>query len=267
MFNLPEEMITAASGTLSNQNEDVNLGFPFVRMYHYNGDIALEGVEEIKDPRRFGGWNITVEEIEQKKNLIPAELPSMWKLIKDLKNKTNGESYDAYLSRGVYFAPISRRFRWPEGKKSEVEYLGYLADMKEKKLLPWGYVILKASSTVGNDLTKCFDAFSKATSVLRGKTPINYFFIPIGTWQDKPIFDMRGKAGNQHGVTPQQLGIPKDGYTTENIAPYFVGNDLAKELYTTMSLPVITEWKASWKAAKKNDSKTTLPEPNPFDPS
>jgi hypothetical protein len=196
-------------------------------MYWRNGDSSLASLDEIKTAMRFGGWGIDYEAVSKIDNL-PTELPNTWHLHENLVSQSNGKQYNAYMTRHAHIAPIVRRYRWNSfTNRSEVQYLCYLA---EKGINPWGYVVISAKSLDTKVLDGIFDEFKKKSEGAREGTPINYFFVAIGTFGDKPKFETRGKGNKTSQVTPPQLFIPESGFNSENLKQVFVGKEIAADI-------------------------------------
>ena len=71
MFDLPQDINEAAKGSLSGTNTKVPLPFPAPELWWKNGEPAIAGMKEIVDARRFGGWGISKEEIDNMSMLPP----------------------------------------------------------------------------------------------------------------------------------------------------------------------------------------------------
>jgi len=259
MFELPNEVNEAAKGSLSGSNSRVPLPFAAPEMWWKNGEAAIAGMKEITDARRFGGWGVSKEEIDNMAYPLPP-LPEKWKLYEMTNSK--GKAYEAYLTRSAWAAPIARRHAWfnYEGKnQSRVNYLCYLGVVGEdKKILPWGPVVLSSKSFDGVNLDKLFKEFATKTSALRGATAPNYFYTPLGTFRSEPMFDTRkGKNGAESSVTPCQLFENKDGYTLDGLKSVFVGADIAKDMMELKKLS--TEWLDDWN--KKKDDRVAVVAP------
>lgn len=244
-----------------NQQGGVKLPFPAPTVYWNNGDIALKAMPEIKDARRFGGWGVDKAELEDLG--LP---PSPAWVLHTMTSRKNGASYEAYLFRSAWVAPIARRSRWVEvdGRpKSTVNYLCMLAlRNKEGSFLPYGPIVLSAKSLTGKALDDRFAEFRNKTAAIRGEALANFFFHPIGTYGPEPVFaDKKGKGGQSSSVTDPQLYIPAEGYTEAELTKYFVPNVNA-ELLDQMAdyKRLAKEWIAEWD--KKEDKQDFGP--NPF---
>ena len=275
MFDLPQDINEAAKGSLSGSGTKVQLPFAAPELWWKNGEPAIAGMKEITDARRFGGWGISKSELDNLTGPIPP-LPEKWQLF-ELTN-AKGKTYEAYLTRSAWVAPIARRHAWfnYEGKnQSRVNYLCYLGVMgADKKLLPWGAVVISSKSFDGVNLDNLFKDFASKTSNLRGNTMPNYFYTPLGTFRPEPLFEVRkGKGGSESSVTPCQLFENKDGYTIDSLKSVFVGTLIATEMVSLKKQA--TEWLDEWN--KKKDDRVTAVQPevnvphdfqeeeNPFD--
>lgn len=263
-YSIPQEFQDELRGSMSD-NTSIKLPFPAPTLYWYNGKTAFKNIPEIKDPRRFGGWGVSKEDIEEQ-GLPPAE---SWKLHDDLTN-AKGKTFVAYLFRSAWVAPIARRFAWfeNEGKsRSSLNILSYLAlRNKEGKFKPYGAVILKASSYTGIALDRCFKEFASKTADLRGETLSNFFFHPIGTWGAEPIFNTnKSKHGDKESsVTDPQLYIPDGGYTDDFMKSCFIPNVDTGILEDIMQFKrQAADWIADWdkkKEIKNNNEEPPMPE-------
>jgi hypothetical protein len=257
-FEVPQEYQEELKGAMSDQS-GVKLPFAAPTLYWYNGKTAYKDDEEIKDARRFGGWGIDKEALEEQ-GLPPSPA---WKLHK--LSSAKGDSFEAYLFRSAWVAPIARRHAWfeNEGKsKSTVNILSYLAlRNKEGKFLPYGAVILKASSFTGVTLDKLFKEFATKTAEIRGETLPNFFFHPIGTYGETPKFNTnKGKGGQESSVTDPQLYIPEGGYTAKFLQECFVPN-VGSELLADMSnfKKQAKDWLADWNDRKGDKKEAVAP--------
>ncbi len=260
-FQVSPEFQAELQGSLRD-NKSVKLPFGAPQMWWSNGKPALLSVAEIEDARRFGGFGISKEDIDDQAGKLPSELPYNWKLFDDLSNH-EGKLYSAYLSRTAWVAPIVRRYRWVnfEGKnKSQVEYLCYLAVMEQdKKLHPWGAVIVSGSSYSGGAIDAAFKDFAQKTSSIRGTVLQNFFFHPLGTWGKTPKPEPRkGKGGKESTITPCQIYMPENGYTEETLERWFVPAEIHPELAAMKSQS--REWVDDW---AKKESAQPISE-NPF---
>jgi hypothetical protein len=251
-FLIPQEYQEELKGAMSDQS-GIKLPFPAPTLYWYNGKTEFMTVEEITDARRFGGWGVSKEDID---NLGVAPSPA-WKL-HDLTNK-DAKQYQAYLFRTVWVAPIARRSAWFENEgssKSSLNILAYLALRNaEGKFLPYGAVVLSAKSYTGVALDKCFKEFASKTAPFRGDTLPNFFFTPIGTFGKTPIFKYNtGKGGKKTSVTDPQLYIPEGGYNEEFLTACFAPN-VGSEVIGQMRefKKQASEWLDDWN--KRKDTK------------
>lgn len=253
MFEISPNIQDQFKGSMSN-TQGVKLPFPAPTMYWHNGNGSFKNMKEIDDARRFGGFGIDKEDLEEQ-GMPPA---STWKL-HDLTNK-DGKSYAAYLCRTAWVAPIARRFTWMEfdGKsRSSVNILAYLAVMNpEKKMTPYGAVILSGKGYSGMALDKCFKEFATKTASLRGNTLPNFFFHPIGTWGNEvKSEEVKGKNGSSSSITPVQLYIPQDGYTAELLQQWFVPAIMPEVVSDMMDYKSkAQEWLDDWNKREKKQS-------------
>jgi hypothetical protein len=257
-FGVPVEFQDKLKNAMKDDGS-VKLPFDAPTLWWMNGKTALKNVKEVSNATRFGGWGISRDELDGLYNW--PETPSHWQLFPDLVNGQGG-TYAAYLTRTVWVAPIARRSGWfvdKEGKgKSSVNILGYLAVWTpEKVLLPHGPVVLSAKSYTGMDLDKCFKDFAAKSAQLRGKTIPAYFYHPIGTWEQEPVFvERKSKGGGaSSSVTPPQLYLPKNGITLETLKQWFVGPEVVTEMVKLYDLA--QDWVNDWKQRKSE----TKPEP------
>lgn len=240
-------------GSMTGSGTTVKLPFAAPNIWWKNGNPDLSDTDEIKDARRFGGWGVSKEDVDEQRQALPPELPANWKYFESLKNSEGG-SYSAYLARSVWVAPIDRRFNWftnrDTGKSSsKVNYLVYLAVRNESKLLPWGPAILSAGSYSGKALDESFSEFKKVTASLRGDDPVNLFYHPLGTFSNEPKFDKRtGKGGQSSSITPCQLWKPEGGIVAATLDDWFVGDEIAAEM--GLLRVQAHEWLEEWNKKK-----------------
>lgn len=250
-FEVPAEFQEKLKNAMKDES-GVKLPFAAPTMWWMNGKTALKGVTQIADATRFGGWGISKEETDDFGTEL-AEVPQYWQLHNELTN-TKNKTYAAYLCRTAWVAPIARRHAWFEndGKsRSKVNILGYLATAQQGGVLvPFGPVVLSAGGLTGVDLDKLFKEFAAKTAQLRGSTPANFFYHPIGTFGKEPKFAERtGKSnGESSSVTPPQLFVPEAGITTETLQKWFVGPTVAADMAKYSDLA--QDWIADWKNRK-----------------
>lgn len=265
-FEIPAEFQEKLKNAMKDES-GVKLPFAAPTMWWMNGKTALKSVAQIADATRFGGFGISKEEIDGFGSEL-AEVPQYWQLHNELTNN-EGKTYAAYLCRTAWVAPIARRHAWFEnnGKsRSSLNILCYLAISQQGGLVPFGPVVLSAKSLTCNDLDKCFKDFAAKTAQLRGNTPANFFFHPIGTFGKEPKFeDRKGKNGASSSVTPPQLFVPETGITIETLQKWFVGAEVAADMAKYSDLA--QDWIADWKN-RKGEAKQTAdeaPEMRPLD--
>jgi hypothetical protein len=261
IFEIPAEFQEKLKNAMKDES-GVKLPFAAPTLWWMNGKPALKTVKEINNASRFGGWGISKDEIDDLEADWP-EVPEHWQL-HDLTNN-EGNGYSAFLTRTAWVAPIARRYRWFDNK-SQLNILCYLAVMtRERVLLPHGPVVLSAKSLTGVDLDKCFKEFATKTVQLRGKTLPAYFYHPIGTWEQEPVFvERKSKGGSgSSSVTPPKLYTPKDGFTIETLKNWFVGVEVAEEMAKLLDLA--QEWINDWKQ-RKSDARPEMVTEVPEDP-
>lgn len=249
-FALPQEVVNDVKDAMKDAS-GVKLPFPAPTMWWMNGNTAFKNEPAIVDARRFGGFGISKEEIDEL-GIQPA--PS-WQL-HDLTN-AKGEAYQAYLCRTAWVAPIARRFAWFENEGKWRTSLNILAMLYIKnqasEMKQYGAVVLSAKSYTGTDLDAAFKKFAAQTSSLRDGTPAQFFIHGIGTFGKEPQFrDAKGKGGQSSSITPPQLAIPSTGYNDEYMEKHFVGQQVAAEMAKLGK--DAREWLDEWnKRNKKND--------------
>lgn len=257
-------------GSMTGNGTAIKLPFGAPIIWWKNANAELSDTDEIKDARRFGGWGISKEDIDEQRESLPPELPANWRLFETLRNAEGG-TYSAYLTRSVWAAPIDRRYNWftnAEGKSSsKVNYLVYLATMTKDgdktRLMPWGPAVLSAGSYSGKALDDAFAEFKKLTSTLRGEDPVNLFYHPLGTFGDAPKNEGRtGKSGKTSTITPCQLYKPQGGIVTSTLDDWFVGDETAAEMGLLRSQA--REWLEEWNKKQTSQAHEEVP-PLPAD--
>lgn len=255
---------TLKDGVQGSMQTGQGVQLPFVAplLWWKNGETALTKTAEITDARRFGGWGVSEEEIVN----AGMELPNNWNMFELSGSK--GNDYNAYLARFVYVAPIDRRFAWfqkPETGSwvSKLNILAYMGEMTaEKKMIPWGPVVLSAKGYSGQHIDNAFKKFMTETAKLRDGDPSNYFYHPIGTFAKEPIFEkVTGKGGSSSPITPCQLFVPNGGYTVEDMDRYFVGDEIAAVMVDLRDQA--REWLSDWNRKKEQtEADEVAPLPN-----
>ncbi len=118
-----------------------------------------------------------------------------------------------------------------------------------------------SSIYIDNDIT-----YENKTNDLRGTTRTNFFYNPIGTFGQTPMFETRGKGNKTSQVTPPQLFVPQGGYTVDLLKSCFVGQDIAAEIYVAINNPATKAWADDWnKKTAKVEAQQQVEEANPFD--
>jgi hypothetical protein len=255
----------ALQGSMKNNNGGIKLPFPAPILWWKNGNPELADTEEITDARRFGGWGISKEDVDEQ--LPNTVLPANWKYFEALRNN-EGKTYSAFLARSAWVAPIDRRYTWVtfEGKSSsKVNYLCYLAVRGKDKneLMPWGAVVLTASSYSGKALDDAMAKFKSETATLRGDDPVNLFYIPLGTFGNTPKIEKRtGKGGKSSPIFPCQLWTPDSGFASTTLDEWFVGDEIAAEmgLLRIQAKDWLTEWNDKKQEAKPEVQAPEVPD-------
>jgi hypothetical protein len=277
VFNVPADYQQTLNGSLDTSSV-IRLPFAAPQIWWKNGDPALEFQEAIVSAQRFGGWGCDQEEIAEHGVSYAAQ--AGWQLF-SMRSGQGGGTYQAYLTRQLWAAPILRRFAWFKGRNpgerdtSKTQYLVYLAKVNpaDKTFTPMGPAILHASALTGLDLDACFKEFKSKTAEVRideGKpVPPNYFYHPIGTWGTKPIYKERKSKQNGQGslVTPPALFNPPNGFALETLQRWFVGADVIKEIVRLYDLA--GEWAADWnnrKDTRATDQLAARPGDVPLEP-
>lgn len=243
-----QEAREALKGSMDT-NQGVQLPFVAPMMWWKNGEVALKPTYEVKDARRFGGWGISEEEVVNASLELPASFH------KFEMSGTNG-SYNAYLARWVYAAPICRRFVWfqktDSAWTSKLNILVYMAGMDaDKNTVPFGPVVITSKGFSGKYIDEAFKKFSMQSAALRDGDPINYFYHPIGTFEAEPVFEkITGKGGSSSSITPCQLFVRDGGYSDEDMDNYFVGDEIVGEMVDLYKQA--EEWMHDW---DKKDNK------------
>jgi hypothetical protein len=234
-FQIPTEYDQKFNGSLDSSGV-IKLPFPAPQLWWMNGKPELEHVNEVQNAQRFGGWGCDQDEISEHGVSYAAQ--AGWQLF-ELRGSAN--TYQAYLTRQLWAAPIVRRSAWFKGRNpgdrdiSRTQYLVFLAKINpaDKTFSPMGPAILSTKSLTGLDLDACFKEFKGKTAELRideGKTiPPNYFYHPLGTWGKTPQYKERKSKANGQGtlVTPPALFVPPGaGFTLETLQRWFVGAEV-----------------------------------------
>lgn len=250
MSRLQNNQLKDALHGSMDTNQGVQLPFVAPMMWWKNGEAALKPTQEIKDARRFGGWGISEEEIANASLTLPQNFHVF-------EMSGNNGSYNAYLARWVYAAPICRRFSWfqkPDGNwTSKLNILVYMAGMDENKNIdPFGPIVVTAKGFSGKYIDDAFKKFSTLTATLRDGDPPNYFYHPIGTFAADPVFEkITGKGGASSPITPCQLFVADAGYTNNDLDNYFVGEEIAAEMVDLHEQS--KEWLTDWNKKKPNN--------------
>lgn len=250
-FTVPTEISEELKDGMKD-NTGIKLPFAAPTLWWLNGKAAFKNESAITDARRFGGWGISKEEIDE----LGIKAAPSWQL-QELTN-AKGDSYSAYICRTAWVHPIARRFAWfeNEGKwRTSLNVLCFLSlRNKEGEFLPYGPVVLSAKSFTGSALDAAFKKFASQTAQVREGALQQFFLHGIGTFGDAPIFqDAKGKGGSSSTITPPQLFIPKDGFNDDNLTKYFANPEtmLAMAKYKKES----AEWVEDWaKRGKKQDA-------------
>jgi len=248
-YELPQDVTETIKDSMKDSS-GVKLPFAAPTMWWLNGKTVLKNETEIKDARRFGGWGISKEDIDE----LGIQPAASWKLT-ELTN-AKGESYQAYICRTAWVAPIARRFAWfeNEGKwRTSLNVLAYLFLRNANgDFLEYGPVVLSAKSYTGKDLEATFKKFTAMTADLREGTSPQFFMHGIGTFGDAPIFqDAKGKGGESSSITPPQLNVPQNGFNADGIDKFFVGPEVASKM--AKYAKDAQEWLDDWNKRGKKE--------------
>lgn len=268
MINLNPMIANALKGALDDET-GVELPFPAPLLYVKNGQPAYK---QLNNAQYFGGWAADAEKMEEAIDEGGKTFPLS--LASATESKKDGEEYKIYCARAVVVAPVGRRISWVtesngdvkrstkygKGSRMHIQLLAYMAEKKEKAIVPWGPVVLSAKGIQAGNVLGAFREWSKASKEIRKKCAnaldAAWFYLPIGTFGERQVKEV-GKA-TKNSITPIRAYIPEavdEAYLTR----MFVGADVAAEMagYKTQA----AEWLNAWK-----EPEAAAPGDVPLDP-
>jgi len=250
MFELPQEFSDAMKDSM--QGERVELPFTAPIVWWLNGKAHYKA---LGGAAYFGGWASNVDDLEQAASEMGVEIPPDFKQVTLSNNE--GKEYEASTSRAIAVAVIAKRQQWvvddTTGKgRGHTNILAYMAEKKDNKLIPWGPVVISGKGLSGRFITDALAEWDKASRAARHQhangLPPWFFFVPIGTFGDKPVTRMVGKI-QQSPVTPCALYQPQGGINEKVLQNWFVGEEIAGVMVDLKQQA--SEWLAEWNKAGK----------------
>lgn len=259
MFDIPQEYVNESQQALSGGG--IRLPFPVVYTRWINGQATAkrtEGKKDISDARYYGGWEIGADQVEEFVSITGKANPANFALVTQTTKK--GGEYEAYITRWIAFSPIIVRERWTTteqgGKRSHVQFLGYMAEVSGGAYNPWGATVLTATGLSGAAIKDAISSFGVKTAEARrqfaNNLPPMFFWNLLGTFGERQQ-KMVGRGNNQSPITPCQVYLGKeDKVGKETLEKLFVGKEIVElrhELLTSAR-----EWVDAWKNAPESDT-------------
>jgi hypothetical protein len=247
LFTLPAEFVENMRNAMSD--EQVELPFPAPVVWWKNGDKRQKATGGVL---YHGGWAISADTLDTLNLDTPAGfVAETW------INRDGGE-YNVLSCRSFGFAVIAKRRQWTQNEagnsRSHVQVLGIMAlyDKGAKKYNIYGPVVLSAKGLAGRSLEDAFKKWDKSTLPSRKQYangyPAWFFYAPIGTFGNEPVFEQWGGAQKSSG-TPVQVFVP-ELVTDEHLRAWFVGADTAAMMNEFKSQA--KDWLNAW--AKKDNA-------------
>lgn len=251
-YNISDKARGTMSGSLGD-GDAVKLPFSAATFWTVNGRPELSQLGGVS---AFGGWASSQEELVGHMASLGLAIPAALQLSEFTGKDGN---YFAYHTRVLAVAPIVYRKRNasedPAKFRSHVQLLGYgmIHDGKTKHDL--GAVILSAKGYQASNVTKAFGEWERKSAQVRrdfaSGTDAKFFFLPLGTFGDKPEFVSVGKGNAQSKITPIVPQIPEP-ITAEHLQGRFVGAEVADKMaeMKEQAQPWLKDW--AEKAATSN---------------
>jgi hypothetical protein len=260
-WNVDSDLMKKLAGGLDD-NDAVKLPFPVVYLWAQNGQAAYASQKKDGSAMYFGGWACKQENANEVIEETGSPLPYNWK--PETIGTRDGGTYDAYVARTLYVAPIAKRESWigkdgkrypkfVDGARNHTQYLAYLGVKKavggEKggdwRIDPWGLVVLTAKGYQAMYLRRAFSDWAKATAKARGGAYYSLFYALIGTFGKEREVANVGKQGATSPVTPLKVWLPDEEITETLLKRMFVGDVVAGIMGE--KLEQAAEWLGAWK--------------------
>ena len=229
------------------------LPFPVLYAWALNGQASYK---QQGGALYFGGWACKAEDMNTIAKTADIDIPPGWSLA-TVGTREGGE-YEAYVTRSLIVAPISKRQSWllddkrypeyVEGGRHHVQALTILGMRgTDNSCSAWGPVVLTAKGYQARNLLDSFSRWEKATASTRYKiapgVPAWCFYLAVGTFGKERISLLVGKKNAQSPITPIVL-YGTDGIKEELLASLFVGSAVAARMGEYQAQA--REWLKAW---------------------
>lgn len=262
-IELDQELASKLEGGMADGGA-VELPFPVVYLWALNGQANYKGQVKIAPALYYGGWACKVEDMTAIMDQASIPLPTSLKQV-TIATRDGGE-FEAFTTRFVYVAPISKRESWLydgkrfaeyiEGGRRHIQALCYLgvkeaslqqAEGQDKPFEPWGPVVLTAKGYQARNLLDAFGAWEKYIAPVRYRigrnVPAWCFYLTLGTFgAERKVLNV-GKVGAQSPITPIGVYMP-DKLEDAWLESRFVGADTASAMaeYLVQAGPWLKAW-------------------------
>jgi hypothetical protein len=198
-----------AIGSISPETDGIQLPYvaPLAWWTNKRSNNENDGVDY------FGGWAMKLDDYD---NGVAeyGPLPNWY-------DSDGGDIGPLKTCRSVLIAPFGARKRWMSKDKGDrktgnhllqLAYVAYVGD--DRKVIPWGPMILSMKVTTVMEYEKLLKEWSVTTYDARhefaGGAPAHFFYMPIGSFGEKPILSIAGKEPYTSKVThPQVYQYPR----------------------------------------------------------
>ncbi len=251
----------------------VELPFPVVYFWALNGHASYK---QQGGTLYYGGWACKIEDMQALTDQLAIPLPSGLKQVA-IASRDGGE-FEAYTTRHLIVAPISRRVSWlfdgrrfseyVEGGRRHLQVLSFLGTQAEDRHIePWGPVVLTAKGYQARNLLDAFAKWDKGTAQARSKIapglPANVFYAAVGTFGKERVSVNVGKPGAQSPITPLTVHIPEK-VDEAWMRGLFVGEAVAAAM--SEYLDRASDWLKAWKQESGNVDQYEMDKPRNGEP-
>lgn len=238
-MTIKSKLASQATPSLYNDSGEAFLPppVPVIRLSWHNGTPQSP---KNSAAQHYGGWQRGKDDFDADVDALGLQLPEDCGINLATWTSKEGTEYEAYSTRNIYAAPIKVRDDWWEEfdatkgrvvKRHRLDVLVMLAgyDAQAKKLYKLAPAILTAHNYAASAVLKAIKAFEKDTKEAREEhapgVPLQFFYIPLGTFGDKRITTPAGESS----IVPCQY-MQRATWDEKFLTFLFVGDETGAEI-------------------------------------